>query len=801
MFKQIILSLIFSLYAASMGAMVRTLLRPAQKTLTTVRSENANNYQQFVRHQVEQAIHQLYAGINHLRAALTCKASEVPEVAQALEALQKSDAALENIAYLFDPKKINQNPLMNSLAYELSAGIAHQRAFLRMQINRLENEPPVEREDVIVQLEKLLAARAQFFAQFMQWDTRLEPACQIIQTIEQELHAIKTAAAEGSLRQAAWNALFGAIQCTPAQQRALTGYFQQLADAFKELAASKDIDIEKRLYMKHYSQIVAPLDYEQNLAQNKKLLEAFNLLLLTPTIERCGKENRFGKSTLFPAPHSSFTGYKRRAQDLRVFVYDKLGLSSCSLHNKIEMLEKLCGELAVAIAPEGSFEKQLDALMLLAQKLKDEKAVVKEIAEQVQHYNIEHLVGFTDLMQKIANLVQDIAKTDSSWGSLLQKINPDLHAFLRSARNEKIGETLEAAREIAKTMGYKQPISQLALICARHGATIKLALEAAKPLVQKTAPLFSASKHSLSGYAKTLSEFGHDMQVDAFDMQVASFDAHDSAQAFQLLAQTSKNVDTMYIQYSGQLEQRQKQSADHEFINERAVNDEQRQPLSAAFKTVWELRLKLWNKQHAQEQLSETYQKAYARWQRCMLGWLYQRLYLAQQRKSLELLAQGMQLDVEELCEQARLIDREFETMAEKRHHMYEPICTERLAEFVEKTKVKHDGAALQENKEILLQQEKAIQLQVTAKKIFPRWNLTNICAYIWWLLNYPRLYYAQASLRQQLALIQYQQGKLAAVHEQLKKKNENLYAKKYKTPDEICKNYLVTLHPAFAIL
>ena len=367
---------------------------------------------------------------------------------------------------------------------------------------------------------------------------------------------------------------------------------------------------------------------------------------------------------------------------------------------------------------------------------------------------------------------------------------------MRSARNAKIGETLEAAREIAKTMGYKQPISQLALICARHGATIKLACEATKPLAQKVAPSFGSYQDTLSGCAKSLGELGQEMRVDAHDMHMSSLYAHDIAQAFQLLAQTSKQADSIYTKYIQEPENQMKYQ-----VEQKIVQELQQLELGELFKTIGEHRLSLWEKQHVHETLSDTYEQAYRHWNYCMMGWLYQRLYLHQQQESLAVTEDTMEMDREALVGFEISLRSEFNRIGEKRHQRFEPLCTDRLAEFIKKTLIKHDEAALRGAREALLQQEKAIQLQLPTKKVFPRWNLTNICAYIWWLLKYPQRYLNSGALKEKLALIQYQQNKLMSVQEQLKQKSELLYAKKYKTPDELCKKYLVTLHPAFAIL
>jgi len=782
-------------YSSDACAMTQTIVKPNPAMVTACRSFTVEKYQNLVRQETEQAIHQLYAAINSLHAELT---ADIPQTT--LDALKRCDAALENLCYLFDPRKIDHNPLMNSLACQLCAGIEDQRKILKRQIFRLESEPPMEREEVLAKLATLVHARAEFFAQFMQWDVRLDPVRNTVLEIEHEIHAIRAAAGK-SFGKEFLNWTLG-VQLTDAQQNYLTGRFHALDDQFAALLPSlKDIDAATAFSLTTIFQDMAQMHggalsmFEGTLNKIKNGLLSCNVHLLAP-LAPSGAYSYAAthKSTLFPVKASSVTNGVHWLKSVGSVLLDTVGRGSYALQDKVQVLEKFCAELAAALAPEGSFEKQLDTIMQLAQRLKDEKAVVKQIAEQVQNYNIEQIVGFTDLMQKIAHLVQDVAKTDdTTWGGLLQKINPNLHDFLRSARNAKIGETLEAAREIAKTMGYKQPISQLALICARHGATIKLACEAAKPLVQKVAPSFDSYQGTLAGCSKSLAELGQELRVDAHTLHMSSLYAHDIAQALQLLAQTSKQADSIYVQYMQEPENQMKYQVEQKVM--------QQLELEQLFKQIGEHRLSLWEKQHHHETLSDTYEQAYRHWNYCMMGWLYQRLYRQELRESLESIEGTMQTDMEALVRFEASLQSEFKRIDEKRHQKFEPLCTKRISEFIEKAVIKHDEAALRAVKEHLLQQEKAIQLQLPTKKVFLRWNITNICAYIWWLVHYPQRYLNSGALKEKLALIQYQQNKLMSVQEQLKQKSELLYAKKYKTPDELCKKYLVTLHPAFALL
>lgn len=530
-------------------------------------SSSAQKHQAALVYLIEQHTHHFYAALNCI------KENALPA---AITALQNSQQSLQELAILLDPHYVIQNDQLNSMAHELKLGVAHINAHIARCCARLQ-EADVRKHDIVEKLEQIIIFRKSLFYACMQWDTRLSEIIAHINALRLLIDATqKSFACQRSWIKNRCVELFGASYQHPLTNAQATSLKQQFALLEKLLReGQRHFELESKEYDDFQEMIVLCRDTGSSrllahrlkfLATDTKNLNFFHekLILLQDALEKCNKNlltfsckslrdqeytilaemQEIQKSSMFLHKNSFFTKLHQSGADVVVTAAETTLHISYETQRKIEQLETLCVQLSKSFGIGGSFEKHINAGIELAQTLQNEKAIIKTIAHQMQDFHIEKLVGLTNLLQRIAALVQDIAKNDTAWSTYLQKLNPELHAFLRSCEKEKVQETLAAAEEISKTLKIKQPISRAALICAKHGSTIKLTLEGLKLLLQQCVPFFEVQSKSFHSYANIVAELSDKVQIKGQETLLASLTAEDIAHALQKIAQAHREVDT-----------------------------------------------------------------------------------------------------------------------------------------------------------------------------------------------------------------------------------------------------------------
>lgn len=788
MIQKLLWCLLLIFRCVSVRAMSRVLMQSPKSSSQNILyspSSSAYKHQAAISFMLEKHIHQLYAALNSLKDGKNKDA-----IALCIESCN----ALQALTVLLDPKKIVHCPELNSFALEMCDGIEYMQQCLFDYIQALEQFPSMDPQIIIEGIEHVCRFRKSFFASFMQWDERLIAVSVQIHDIAVLIDAIQKGIAEKISRFKKWGDYFFDTSyeypITESQVRGLQKSFQHLSQSLQQITLTVDSgSVEQRSLEQMISLVEALTTVQLSAFRNKNealksALQKLNKQMLTiPQAGLSAEECRLlqqvdmvAKSTIFPQKTSSIASLQQCGTDVLVNLAQGTLLVSDEVLHKIQRLEALCSQLAQAVSVGGAFEKNIDACIDLAQKLQNEKAVIKTIAQQMHDYNIEQLVGFTTLLQNIAALVQDIAKNETAWSNVLQKLNPELHAFLRSCEKENIAETLKAAEEIAKTLNIKQPISQIALICARHGSTIKLALGGIKLCMQPSGPYFQSYAQNFNKYSEALADFIATIQTKAQETLLQSLTNYDIAQAFQVMAQTNVRVDVYQKRALDELEVEMKVGAEavHHDLNRDDLNIEELYVIRA------QLQNQFFETSYQIENLDES----------------------SPQKKALE---ENSCTIKQRLAEEDRKLNRAIDTIKYRREGKFEPFCSksEVFGVYKELALLRHDANMIRTSKKAL-----DAQLVSAQNELQNLWgpfhkNITSVVIYVWKYLTYLRYWIKKSELQKRIAVLGYQRQAWEAAEVWNEKQQEKVsQALHVLQPDQACKHYFKALHkPLFKYL
>lgn len=557
------------------NAMVHSINRSAAysaATLTQVQQvhdvsrPSVYNHQQRIQILAENITHNFYAAITSLK--FKC-------LSDADKELQVCCESLEELKILFNTQACCNGRMTLDYATCLVNGIEHimkNLTNIRSAIH-MRTIAESEMQDFQQRLERLNIFRMAIFASCIQWSVQMIPLRNVVCDIESYLDSIENAVKKSS--KGIFNSLmnqgrvryFG-VELTEINVGNLKKLFQGLHDHFEHDDYFRQLPHESIEYFlklcKAAIQDLRPhvrtTTLREYVGRCKDAVDDFNNILVKSnqegyvqakaSIELEAEEQNLKKSLLKLSKHSMFSesyslwvSGQQLLADVAVIGAEGAQSISDVIQEKIQQFELLFGQLSCALGPDG--QKNIDELITFADRLKNEKAIIEQVFSSLG--TIEYFVSFTDSLEKVISLAEDIATSDHSYGKMLKQINPKLRQFSKACEEQNVADALRSIKEISRTFGFKQPISQIAVILARHSATLKLGLMALKKgLMQQMAPHAATLQSNLAYMHEPIKQFNDSIQLSARTTQLNNLTATEFAAGFHTLAIHSQSIDAQY---------------------------------------------------------------------------------------------------------------------------------------------------------------------------------------------------------------------------------------------------------------